>query len=77
MKIKREKYDCEYDETSIQSIFEYARMLEGRVISDVVGSKKLENNKDRVWWGMPCRSNTSRYQEIRLRSRTFMRQNWN
>ena len=47
MEIKREKYDCEYDETSIQSIFEYARMLEGRVISDVVGSKKLENNKDK------------------------------
>ncbi len=38
MKIKREKYDCEYDETSIQSIFEYARMLEGRGFCDVGGS---------------------------------------
>lgn len=42
-----EKRDYTYDETSIQSIYKYARMLEGKVISDVVGSENIGNNKDK------------------------------
>lgn len=42
-----EKNDFKYDETSITSILDYARMLKGKTISDVVGIEKLENKKDK------------------------------
>lgn len=41
------KSDYKYDETSIQSIYRYARMLEGKVISDIVGDENPGNNKDK------------------------------
>ena len=47
MKFKKGKRDFKYDETSITSILDYARMLKGKTISDVVGIEKLENRKDK------------------------------
>ena len=40
MKFKKGKRDFKYDETSITSILDYARMLKGKTISDVVGIEK-------------------------------------
>lgn len=44
---KSVKSDCEYDKTSIESIYEYARKLEGKVISDVVDIENREGNRDK------------------------------
>ncbi len=44
---KSEKNDRGYDKTSIQSIYEYARRLEGKVISDVVDIKNREGSRDK------------------------------
>lgn len=41
------KNDYRYDKTSIQSIYKYASMLEGKTIADVVGIENLGNNRDK------------------------------